>query len=30
MLADIEAGKINGIVVYHGDRLVRRPTDLPT
>jgi DNA invertase Pin-like site-specific DNA recombinase len=28
MLADIEAGKITGIVTYHGDRLVRQPRDL--
>ena len=28
MLRDIEAGKINAIVVYHGDRLVRQPMDL--
>ena len=28
MLQDIEAGKINGIIVYHGDRLVRRGQDL--
>ena len=28
MLKDIEAGKINGIIVYHGDRLVRRGQDL--
>ena len=28
MLADIEAGKINGIIVYHGDRLTRQPMDL--
>jgi DNA invertase Pin-like site-specific DNA recombinase len=28
MLRDVEAGRINGIVVYHGDRLVRRGTDL--
>lgn len=28
MLADVDSGKINGIVVYHGDRLVRRPEDL--
>lgn len=28
MLADVEAGHINGIIVYHGDRLVRRGTDL--
>jgi DNA invertase Pin-like site-specific DNA recombinase len=28
MLADVERGRINAIVVYHGDRLVRRPQDL--
>ena len=28
MLADVEAGKINAIVVYHGDRLIRQPWDL--
>jgi len=28
MLADIEAGKISAIIVYHGDRLVRQPMDL--
>jgi site-specific DNA recombinase len=28
MLRDIEAGQINAIVVYHGDRLVRQPMDL--
>jgi DNA invertase Pin-like site-specific DNA recombinase len=28
MLADIEAGKVNAIVVYHGDRLMRQPRDL--
>ena len=28
MLADIGAGKINGIIVYHGDRLTRQPMDL--
>jgi site-specific DNA recombinase len=28
MLADVDAGKITGIVVYHGDRLVRQPFDL--
>lgn len=28
MLADVADGRINGIVVYHGDRLVRRPEDL--
>jgi DNA invertase Pin-like site-specific DNA recombinase len=28
MLADVGEGKINAIIVYHGDRLVRRPEDL--
>jgi DNA invertase Pin-like site-specific DNA recombinase len=28
MLADVEAGKLTAIVVYHGDRLIRRPEDL--
>jgi DNA invertase Pin-like site-specific DNA recombinase len=28
MLADVEAGKLNAIVVYHGDRLIRQPWDL--
>lgn len=28
MLADVEAGKLSAIVVYHGDRLVRQPYDL--
>jgi site-specific DNA recombinase len=28
MLKDIEAGKINAIIVYHGDRLTRQPMDL--
>ena len=28
MLADIEAGAIDGIIVYHGDRLIRQPWDL--
>jgi len=28
MLADIQAGKIDGIIVYHGDRLIRQPWDL--
>ena len=28
MLADVEAGKLDAIVVYHGDRLVRQPYDL--
>jgi site-specific DNA recombinase len=30
MLADVEAGKIGAIIVYHGDRLVRHPKDLET
>lgn len=30
MVADIEAGRINGIVVYHGDRLLRTHEDLLT
>jgi site-specific DNA recombinase len=28
MLADIEAGRLDGILVYHGDRLMRQPLDL--
>jgi DNA invertase Pin-like site-specific DNA recombinase len=28
MLADVEAGKVGAIVVYHGDRLIRQPYDL--
>lgn len=28
MLADIEAGKLDSVIVYHGDRLVRQPRDL--
>src|SRR5262249_16081028 len=28
MLADVEAGKINAIIAYHGDRLYRQPRDL--
>jgi len=28
MLADVNAGRINAIVVYHGDRLIRQPDDL--
>jgi site-specific DNA recombinase len=28
MLEDVDAGKINAIIVYHGDRLVRQPRDL--
>jgi DNA invertase Pin-like site-specific DNA recombinase len=30
MLADVEAGRLGAIVVYHGDRLVRQPFDLET
>jgi len=30
MLADVESGKLDAIVVYHGDRLVRQPFDLET
>jgi len=30
MVADIEAGRINGIIVYHGDRLLRTHEDLLT
>lgn len=30
MLADVEAGRLDSIVVYHGDRLVRQPYDLET
>lgn len=30
MLADVDAGRLDGIVVYHGDRLVRQPYDLET
>lgn len=30
MLADVEAGKLDSIIVYHGDRLVRQPFDLET
>lgn len=30
MLADVKAGRINAIVVYHGDRLIRQPYDLET
>src|SRR5215472_8977206 len=30
MLADIGEGKINALVVYHGDRLIRHPKDLET
>jgi DNA invertase Pin-like site-specific DNA recombinase len=30
MVGDIEAGRINGIVVYHGDRLLRTQEDLLT
>ena len=28
MLEDIQSGKIDGIIVYHGDRLIRQPLDL--
>lgn len=28
MLEDLEAGKLDGILVYHGDRLIRQPWDL--
>jgi site-specific DNA recombinase len=28
MLADVKAGRINAIIVYHGDRLIRQPWDL--
>lgn len=28
MLADVGDGKVDAIIVYHGDRLVRRPEDL--
>ena len=28
MLEAVDTGKVNGIIVYHGDRLVRRPEDL--
>jgi len=28
MLADIKAGLLDGILVYHGDRLIRQPWDL--
>lgn len=28
MLKDIKAGKLDGILVYHGDRLIRQPWDL--
>jgi DNA invertase Pin-like site-specific DNA recombinase len=30
MLTDIEAGQLDGILVYHGDRLIRQPWDLET
>ncbi|MFE0270855.1 recombinase family protein [Streptomyces sp. NPDC058992] len=30
MLQAIEAGEIDGIIVYHGDRLIRQPFDLET
>jgi site-specific DNA recombinase len=28
MLADIDAGRISAVIVYHGDRLIRQPWDL--
>ncbi|MFJ9379384.1 recombinase family protein [Streptomyces sp. NPDC101455] len=28
MLAAVEAGEVDGIVVYHGDRMIRQPFDL--
>src|ERR1700749_3629621 len=28
MLADVDAGRVNAIIVYHGDRLIRQPWDL--
>lgn len=28
MLADVEAGRLDAIIVYHGDRLIRQPWDL--
>ncbi|MEU9379986.1 recombinase family protein [Streptomyces sp. NPDC048279] len=28
MLAAVEAGEVDGIVVYHGDRMIRQPWDL--
>lgn len=30
MLRAIEAGEIDGLIVYHGDRLIRQPFDLET
>jgi site-specific DNA recombinase len=30
MLADIKAGRLDSVIVYHGDRLVRQPYDLET
>ena len=30
MLTDVESGKLNAIMIYHGDRLVRQPFDLET
>jgi site-specific DNA recombinase len=30
LLAAVEAGEIDGIVVYHGDRMIRQPFDLET
>jgi DNA invertase Pin-like site-specific DNA recombinase len=28
MLADVKAGRLDSIIVYHGDRLIRQPRDL--
>lgn len=28
MLTDLDAGRIDSIIVYHGDRLIRQPSDL--
>lgn len=28
MLGDVKAGRLDGIIVYHGDRLMRQPRDL--
>jgi DNA invertase Pin-like site-specific DNA recombinase len=30
MLADVDAGKLDALVIYHGDRLIRHPKDLET
>jgi site-specific DNA recombinase len=30
LLADIDAGRLDAVIVYHGDRLVRQPYDLET